>query len=331
MASEILPRAPVGRRLEAVAATTHAVRKVELTKEALEDVAENINRSGLPSHAEHDLTRPPIGRVARAWVEQLDDGEWACWVEAEIFDGIPVLAFAGSPPILALPAPVAPEAGVLEINADPTNYRRPELLEEIVETARAAGEVEADATLVRHSELPDPYLVIVLGSASVAAYWFTKSFFTKMAEPLAEEVGQDLAHVYRAFKRRIAALVASGEPADAEPVTALHLTVPVDGRDVEVEGSLRSRSEANVEHFLDSGQGLLEAAQALLATLPCRGETTKLHFHFDPPEGEWQFAYGLTEGCQPFLVRRMLPSGENEDEPAGGGSVSGSWKGSSGL
>ena len=101
-----------------------------------------------------------------------------------------------------------------------------------------------------------------------------------MAEPLAEEVGQDLVRAYQAFKRGVVALVASGQPAEAKPVTDRQLTVSVDGRDVEV----------------------------------CRTETTMLHFNFDPQEDRWRFAYELTEGCNPFLVRHTLLPGETGDQ-----------------
>lgn len=190
-----LLRAPVERRIEAVAATTHVTdHNTKLTRGALEGMAEAINRSGLPSYLEHDRTRPPVGRTSRAWIEQLGDGEWACHVEMEVFHGLPAFTVAGEPPVLApAPPPVEPELGLLGLNADPTNYRRPELLQRAAEAARRAGPVEADTTLVRQSALPDPYLIVLLGSAACAAGWFAQSFFTKMAEPLAGEVGEDLA------------------------------------------------------------------------------------------------------------------------------------------
>src|SRR6266540_2079475 len=80
-----------------LAATTHVARDyTHLTKEALEEFAQSYNRDRvLPLNIEHDLTLPPVGKILRAWVAPLEDGEHGLFVEFDEFDQRGVISLPG--------------------------------------------------------------------------------------------------------------------------------------------------------------------------------------------------------------------------------------------
>jgi hypothetical protein len=75
------------------------------------------------------------------------------------------------------------EEGPLGLTVDPRSYRQDDI-KAIRESATAAGEIELFDNAMRFSVLPDALLVIGLGAPSVAAWWFSKGFFTKLGEML---------------------------------------------------------------------------------------------------------------------------------------------------
>lgn len=274
-----------------------------MTRGALHDLADLINAQPWPSHLEHDPTRPPIGRVRNAQLRKLDDGELACVAEAELFDtGYPVYRLPPGP----LPAAELPQAASgtprLELGTDSRNLPDRAALEKLRDAASAAGEVELRADLVRRSLEPDPILIIALGAVGPAATWFAKGFFTRAGDELGAAVGKDLAATYRRFKTELARLLRHTEPVDAKPVLLFTATIEVGGRDVELEGSLRSRDPAQIGACLDAGRELLEVGIALAEALQGYTEVRKLHLAFDPASGTWVARFGTRPDAETFLL-----------------------------
>src|SRR5206468_4280435 len=71
-------------------ATTHIDRHfTQISKEALDDAADQVNRGRRPLlTVEHDPTLPPFGKGVKASVEPRDDGHHQLVVEHEVFDEV---------------------------------------------------------------------------------------------------------------------------------------------------------------------------------------------------------------------------------------------------
>jgi hypothetical protein len=303
---------PKAQRYLAIAATSHVNARNEiLTREALEDLAAGVTREPLPSFLEHDHTRPPIGRVVKGWVEQLEDGEWAAKIEAEIFKEVFVMRFVGVPPVLRQLPRVSAHPDALELQVDRVNFpEADELLDAVVESVLDAGDARWDDDMRRYAAVPDPQVVVALTGAG-ALWWFSKGFFTRLGERLGDDVAEDLSRAYVAFKGQLARLLKSAEPEDVEPVLILQFTLECDERRIVVEGSVRSRDPQTVSAFADSGRELLEIARNLLARLPDGDEVRALHFTFDVEANRWRFSYGMYGAAIPFLI---APASERADE-----------------
>ena len=77
-------------RTKLIVATTHIDRQfTQISKEALEDAADQVNRGSRPLlTVEHDPTLPPFGKGVKASVELRDDGHHELVVEHEVFDEV---------------------------------------------------------------------------------------------------------------------------------------------------------------------------------------------------------------------------------------------------
>jgi len=74
-------------RIKGIIATTHVdLQREKLALSALEGLVAQTNDRWIPLGMHHDPRIPPIGRVLRAELKQLDDGEWGVETESEIFE-----------------------------------------------------------------------------------------------------------------------------------------------------------------------------------------------------------------------------------------------------
>ena len=75
------------RIIESLAATTHEDRHGDrLTRDSLEGMARQHNEQYIPVMFNHDPRIPPLGRVVRAEVVELPDGEFGLRTVMELFD-----------------------------------------------------------------------------------------------------------------------------------------------------------------------------------------------------------------------------------------------------
>ncbi len=277
-----------------------------ITREAVAGMLEQLRERPVPVNIEHDPTEPPIGRVVGGNLVEVEDGELALETEIEIFTGTwpaalyPVSRLDG----LAsdLPA-IEIEKGPLELLIDDRSYS-PDDLEALRQVAATAGDVDATDGAVRFSQLPDALLILSLGSAATAAWWFSKGFFSKLGErvgdELGAEVGADLVAAYRALKLKLREVVQRRQPPDRPPLTMLRLEVDRPGQGVVcVEGSTRADGEG-LDDLLDGGQELLIVARVYMRLVPEPERLTTLHFSRE--DGCWRFRYGLDEDAHPVLV-----------------------------
>ena len=67
--------------------TTHLnLQGYKLGRRALEDSLETLQGRRMFFFIGHDNDEPPIGKITRAEVRQLEDGEYALWAEVELWD-----------------------------------------------------------------------------------------------------------------------------------------------------------------------------------------------------------------------------------------------------
>jgi hypothetical protein len=273
-----------------------------ITREAVEGMLEQMEASPKPVNVEHDPTRPPVGRIVKPRLVELPDGEVALETETELFDeAVPAIlksARALEEEVARLPGFRIGE-GPLGLTVDPRSYRQ-EDIEAIRESATGTGEIEVFDNALRFSVLPDALLVIGLGTPTVAAWWFSKGFFTKLGEMLGEAVGEEMASNYRAFKVKTLEAVERRKPRDRPPITMFTLQIPrLDGGVIEVEGSTRGL-KGELEAFLDAGSQLLPIAEVYARAAAEPERLAKMHFAHT--EKGWKFVYGLDVESLPVMI-----------------------------
>jgi hypothetical protein len=75
------------RKVKATIITSHSdLHGERCDPHSLEPVAVEMNRKYLPLNVEHDLRKPPVGRIIASEVIQLEDGERAIESTVEIFE-----------------------------------------------------------------------------------------------------------------------------------------------------------------------------------------------------------------------------------------------------
>jgi hypothetical protein len=289
------------RRLRAEIIRSGEHGGVIFTREVVEDILAQIESAPKPVNIEHDPTVPPVGRMRSGRLIELPDGELSLEAETELFEVAPVV-FKSVSELQARvaghgPWPAGP--GPLKITTDARSYT-PEDTEALRRIGAEAGTAEAADDAMRFSVTPDALLVFGLGPSAAAAWWFSKGFFNKLGEKLADEVGDEMVSAWRRFRDRAIKTVERREPADRPPITLLTFELPRPGGGVvAVEGSTRGVGE-ELRTFLDAGSELLPIAQVHLEAAPESGRLAKMHFAHTN-EG-WRYVYGLDDEALPVMI-----------------------------
>ncbi len=200
-------------KLKCVMATTHVDRQnMRLTKEALESAARDINGPEAAAVGlEHDPAMPPLGKLVKAEIEQLEDGEYQLIGIQELFEEqrpiqlpngtrlIQQFSSSDTRPFIGSTA-VPPE--LISVNYDPVNFeieggQEDGFLREVAESGNCKTR-----HLIRKSLLPDPELVIILGKAFVSIVFIRATLETakKTADKLSDKISEDLAAAYTLIK-----------------------------------------------------------------------------------------------------------------------------------
>ncbi len=302
--SAIPPKGSKGLRGQIIRSGNHG--GYVITRETVEGMLSQLQSQPVPVNIEHDPTQPPVGRITGGRLVETDDGEVALETDMELFESSRALLLPAAQLEEALEGmpSIRLEPGRLQIGIDERSYPMAEVVE-LAQLASKAGEVTTDESALRFSQLPDALLVLALGSPAVAAWWFSRGFFTKAGEAAGErvgkEIGEDLVGLYRTFKARLRRMVADRRsPADRPPITmfTLELERP-GGRYVEVEGSSRA-DDNELEEFLDAAADLLAVASAYQAVAPAPERLARLHFAWE--DGGWRYRYGLDDQAQLVMI-----------------------------
>ena len=197
-----------------------------MTKEALENGAKMINSGrSLRMGLEHDMSFPPLGRIADAEVIKSNDGSYYLVAYQEYFDkqqqailedGTVLyresFVSGGKPFIESIVEPV----DKVEIKTDPINFENQKSLDDFFEEIRIDSDLEFDKELlIRKSELPDPEIIIKLSSIIAVSIVIIK---TKVVEKLGEAIGEDIAKFYIFLRSSVVGMVKRAIPKN-RPIT----------------------------------------------------------------------------------------------------------------
>lgn len=173
-------------------ATTHVDRHGDrLTVEALQGMAEQAKAEYVPVLFEHDI-RLLLGRVARAEVVELADGEAALEVECEYWEeGDTPENGRGDGRTMRLQLP---EPSTFTLSYDHVGFEDDEA-EELRSIARLSGS-EAGTT---RKKAADPFATIVITAGAFAAGAIATSFFSRLGADLYDALKEGL----QSFLRRV--------------------------------------------------------------------------------------------------------------------------------
>ncbi|MCA9935039.1 MAG: hypothetical protein KC415_13990 [Anaerolineales bacterium] len=199
---------------------------------ALQDLVGLINKQYTPMGVEHDPRIPPVGRVLSAYLEELEDGEFAVDGIAEIFEEGEEIEFRDD----GREIPVGELSDRLRISPDRSfrNSDDQQLLEEM----RALIDGELVPQIKKSVE---PISLMIL-AASFAAGGIASGFLNK--------IGED---AWDLFKAKLIGLMNRKEQQNKERLLAFEFTVHQDDHLLYLETILANPTESDINKFLEEG------------------------------------------------------------------------------
>jgi hypothetical protein len=211
-------------RVRGIVATTHVDSQGDrFTREALDGMVEQSNRTLIPITLEHDPRLPPVGRLVMAQVVKLSDGETGIEVEGEIFENGDQVSFSSAKQI----APAPHDASLYYDSA----YTDPEDKQLVGEIASIMGKPAQEQL----KKSVDPISVILI-SLGVAAF---NRFFDNLNDDL-----------YKSFRDRLLRLL-DRHRRTREQIVIFELSLPHGATNVDVEILLVDPSEKEIDTLKD--------------------------------------------------------------------------------
>lgn len=194
-------------KMKGILATTHLdAHGTRLAKEALEDMAAQINSNSVPGvGSEHDILIPPQGKVISARVVRMNDGEYALEGEQEII----------SPSRLSRVILPTGDIGYIdryddrrpfkdkyeetpeqtEISVDMVNFDSEKSAQEFITTIEQIENQKA-ALLIRKSLIPDPEIIFKLSQEAIKWFLVTKAA-KSLGNRISDDIAEDLHKLYK--------------------------------------------------------------------------------------------------------------------------------------
>jgi hypothetical protein len=198
-----------------VLATSHLDRDFQIiSKEALDGMAQQINEGPLRQLIEHDVSIPPLGKVTKARVVQLEDGEFALFGKFEAYNiGEQVIVNGEFFTELVVPSndqslnPAFHEfVEFPDISFDPKNIPDEQAFQEWLNSLDFIDQTNVSFHS-RKSLLPDPEIVMNLGillgtvSPGVLITYFLGRTGKKTIDTAADNIGSDLGErIFRLYQ-----------------------------------------------------------------------------------------------------------------------------------
>jgi hypothetical protein len=256
--------------------TSHIDKQNEqMTLNALQDFARLINQQYTPMGVEHDPRIPPVGRVLSAYIEELEDGEFAVDGIAEIFEEGKEIEFKDD----GRETPIREFGERLHICPD-RSYRAPEdqqLLEEICSLVN--GELTPQ---LKKSIEPISLLII---AASFIAGGIVSGFLNK--------IGED---TWDLFKAKIVELMRRKQQENKDRLLAFEFTVREGDQTLCLETILTNPSESEINKFMQLG--LKELDKRTPRFFKHRHYLRKIVFEYK--DGQLRVIFGLRKDGVPI-------------------------------
>ncbi|OGX80036.1 hypothetical protein A6395_03685 [Exiguobacterium sp. SH31] len=191
-------------------ASTHLDRHNQrMTKESLEGAANQMNESSaLGMTIEHDLTLPFFGKITKAYIEQLPDGEYGLFGESILFDrensqeitlptGQKVIidTWPNEKPFLIKKDQIPSS---IQVSFDLNNFNSNEDLK--IFQDEVPEEVSFDSKIiVRKSFIPDPQLIINLSESAIQLL-IAQKLLTTVGKKITDDINNDIANLYSTLR-----------------------------------------------------------------------------------------------------------------------------------
>lgn len=299
-------------RTRIIVATTHIDRQfTQISKEALEDAADQVNRGSRPLlTVEHDPTLPPFGKGVKASVEPCDDGHHQLVVEHEVFDEVLWTDLTDGSKLFRQESatdtlPFSDRYSELPddpfISFDPVNFGSQSDYVAFIDDIKRGSNVEFSiSSFGRKSLIPDPELLVGITKTS-AGYLLAKKILEKTADKVLDLAADDLAKFY-AFIRAIVTSAVRYMTPKGRPITYIFVL----RTDPRIEFIARSADSNLVMSALTLER--LESALSQASFYRSILGAVRIQYLLNT-NGEWEFNYLLTGtgaviGTEKSLSRR---------------------------
>jgi hypothetical protein len=265
------------KRVRQVLTNTRIDRHHErLAREGLEKMVAQINTGYMPLWHEHDPRVPPMGRVAKAYLQEESHGETSVIGEIELFEPHENIPYD---PSRRMFIESAPQAG-LQLSFD-RSYRDPISQALIQDISDIFGNA-AQASLKKAFE---PVSILELVGSFVLG---------GISAGFLKEIGADS---YKLLKEKIKLLLARRKEKKKAYVFRFVAIISLDQREVEVDLLVSSPSIDALERLFHSH--LAAADKSLLDLLPRHPEIQRVVFDASGPK--LQFQYAVRSDAVPFF------------------------------
>jgi hypothetical protein len=269
-----------------ILATTHVDKHNEcISKEALENMADQINSQGKIQWLtwNHQTTLPPIGYVDKAWVEQLEDGEYGLFFEATALIDHKDLVIVKDIEISKddLDRTQLEIAG-LQLSYDPRNFGAQEI-EAVVDKLSSQYPIQHQL-YVRKAEFPPSVLWLVVG---FIAGGVATGFLNRIGEVVADKVMEVTGKKLKNIGEILASLEKKTLTKDRPDYVFI---IPIEDSDVNVEGALECPDAPTLIQACEKLPELYIYAKKLLSQNR-EGYFSDLKFLFNPMTALWEINF----------------------------------------
>jgi hypothetical protein len=179
------------RKVKMVIARSGVIDRVLTPPKVIVESAKQFNEEYIPFTIEHDIRKPPIGRVISAEVEVLDDGTHLLQGEAEIFeesDNLELLPQNGK------------SIKILAKEIDKFLVFGNQTFEEDIDVADLYQELRelggGDLSRVYREDSIEPLSLLIIGFGIFAIQGISNGFFSKLGEDLYETLKLKLKKIF---------------------------------------------------------------------------------------------------------------------------------------
>lgn len=278
---------------EVIFATTHVDSHGDrLAVSALEDMAAGLREVAVRWTIEHDPTVLPLGRIARARVVELADGEHALLVQPERFEALREITLPGGSQAIEFGVPGHDVSFAVHrhekrdeyyVAYDRVNFESQDDIHAFLTEVRAVAPFE-ERVFGRKSLIPDPQLILQLPAAFLT-FEATRRIGGKVLDRLGDDIAEDAHRIYQFATTAAVALLKRAIP-KGRPVTCVY---EVDA-DPKVQFVVRGDDAQTFEAAID-----LERLRELWRqAVDLRDALDAIEVQYLYDGGEWRFNYLLT-------------------------------------